>query len=435
MLAPSRILLALIVLGACADPDLDDGPDGRDDEFLKGDDLRGGQSIVDGTDAARGVLRVANRAHAEELGAGGVGLYPRTVASLLTHRLGPDGEAGTADDRTVATLAELDGLPWVGEGSLRRLLVYARTHGFDAPAACEATSPRAVPAALVIGPDDGAAPVLERIAAARRSLDVVIYQLSSDEVIQALGAAAARGVRVRVILDGKQAPNARVAGRLQGMGVAARLSSTDFVYTHQKTIVFDEREALISTANLDHHGLHGGRNHGVVTADWQDVDDLVALFHADWNALSPDLSCTRLVVSPVNAGRRILSLIASARDSVDVEAMYVIDPGVIEALLAARRRGVAVRVLLNDLARALGDEAAGQTLASGGVEVRRAAGFFVHSKMLIVDGERLFAGSENFSRNSLYNNREVGVVMSRDEIDLGRVRATFEHDWARSSPQ
>jgi hypothetical protein len=77
---------------------------------------------------AFGMLRVVN-----ELGFVAldheVGLDRQAAASILAHRAGPDARSGTADDRFVADLAELDELYWLGEDNLWRIQAYALLEG------------------------------------------------------------------------------------------------------------------------------------------------------------------------------------------------------------------------------------------------------------------------------------------------------------------
>ena len=50
-------------------------------------------------------------------------------------------------------------------------------------------------------------------------------------------------------------------------------------------------------------------------------------------------------------------------------------------------------------------------LESGGVQVRYSTTLYMHAKLIIVDSTLGFTGSENFSSNSLDNNRELGIVI------------------------
>jgi cardiolipin synthase len=302
------------------------------------------------------------------------------------------------------------------------------------PPACEATSPRPGKVEVVVTPDDGAARLLDLLAKATTSVDVTIYQLYSRDVIGALTAAAKRGLRVRVIQDWKEASDTTLA-TLREAGVLVKESSRSFRFTHQKTVIADGKTAFVFSGNFDRRSFGSGRNFGAVLDDQDDLEDLVELFEADWNERAPNLACTRLVVSPVNARARLLALIASATTTLDVEAMYVTDDSVIDAITAAKARGIAVRVLLNDPSHDLGDstEAVGR-MTKAGIAVRRSGALFVHAKLLVVDGRHAFVGSENFSTNSLDSNREAGLVVSTPSADVGRIVSTFEADWTPAPP-
>ncbi|MSP59643.1 MAG: hypothetical protein EXR72_04755 [Myxococcales bacterium] len=186
------------------------------------------------------------------------------------------------------------------------------------------------------------------------------------------------------------------------------------------------------SGNFANSSFDEGRNYGVVDNDWQDVDDLGALFEADWSQKKPDLACTRLPVSPVNARARLLALIDGARTTLDIEALYLNDSALLKAVAAAQRRGVVVRLLINDPSFGLGDGSAERGLKTAGVAVRRSGALFIHAKVLIIDGGALFVGSQNFSRSALDSNREVGVVVGKKELDLARVQRTFDQDWGAS---
>jgi phosphatidylserine/phosphatidylglycerophosphate/cardiolipin synthase-like enzyme len=429
--------LAFILCG-CSAADVPDLPDddaaaeaSPDESFMAADGRALG--MTDTSDDGRAVVRAANLATVDELvSSDAVGLVATSAKSLVAYRRGPDGVDGTADDRTIATLAELDAVPWIGKRSLTHLLAWARAQGFAAPKSCGVAGPRATSGPVLVTPDDGPAPFVQLIAGARRTIDVVMYELSSADVIQALEDATQRGVRVRVIVDRQQYANPGLVGRLNAAGVQAKLSSTAFTYTHEKTIVVDRRVALIFTGNLDHFSLQNGRNFATLDTAWQDIDDLEALFAADWAGVAADLTCTRLVVSPVNSRGRILDVIGAAKSSLDIEALYITDADVIQAILDAHGRGVAIRVLINDPSFGFGSAATGQRLVAAGVPARRSSTtHFVHAKTIVVDGTSAYLGSENFSTNSLLANREVGAWFAAGELDVARMSQTFATDWGR----
>jgi phosphatidylserine/phosphatidylglycerophosphate/cardiolipin synthase-like enzyme len=48
--------------------------------------------------------------------------------------------------------------------------------------------------------------------------------------------------------------------------------------------------------------------------------------------------------------------------------------------------------------------------------------------MMIADGARAFVGSENFSANSLDDNRELGVLIADFGV-ITTLNQTFQQDW------
>jgi cardiolipin synthase A/B len=71
------------------------------------------------------------------------------------------------------------------------------------------------------------------------------------------------------------------------------------------------------------------------------------------------------------------------------------------------------------------------TIKQGGVQVRGDPQLYMHAKIILVDGQRAFVGSENISTQSLDQNRELGIIVS-DTAVLSKLQATFQHDWGVS---
>jgi cardiolipin synthase len=105
------------------------------------------------------------------------------------------------------------------------------------------------------------------------------------------------------------------------------------------------------------------------------------------------------------------------------------DDGVTDALCAAARRGVVVRVRMTFQRRWV---AALNRLTACGAQVsdpREGAGLYIHAKAIVVDGREAFVGSQNFSVQSLQYNRELGLVTSNRTIVAGLSRS-FRADFS-----
>jgi phosphatidylserine/phosphatidylglycerophosphate/cardiolipin synthase-like enzyme len=63
-------------------------------------------------------------------------------------------------------------------------------------------------------------------------------------------------------------------------------------------------------------------------------------------------------------------------------------------------------------------------------------GFYIHAKAIVADygtsTAKVFLGSENFSDNSLNDNRELGLIIS-DPAVLGGVESTFNADFGQTT--
>jgi phosphatidylserine/phosphatidylglycerophosphate/cardiolipin synthase-like enzyme len=119
-------------------------------------------------------------------------------------------------------------------------------------------------------------------------------------------------------------------------------------------------------------------------------------------------------------------LINGATKSLDIYAEVMRDRKVMDALFAARERGVAVRLIMTDD----GDDGdkERQELANAGVRVVIAKSLYIHAKMVLADNERLFIGSENFTATSMDQNRELGIITT-EPTAIARANQVFDKDF------
>ncbi|HEU0169403.1 MAG TPA: phospholipase D-like domain-containing protein [Chloroflexota bacterium] len=290
-------------------------------------------------------------------------------------------------------------------------------------------------AAVFVEPDDGPEPLLNELNAARSSIDVEMYLLTDRDVLVALEDAERRGVKVRMLLEehpyGEGAGNESAYSRLQRDGIAVRWTDDRrYKLTHEKAAVIDRREALILTLNLTASAFSRNREYGVVDRTPDDVAEVASIFEADWSGGTYTPSQPDLVVSPNNSRDKLQAIMGQAATSLEVESEEVQDDGVEQALVAAEKRGVNVRLVLSPAAAGQTDtNAAGVALLkSGGAQVRYMSKPYVHAKIVLADGKTAFVGSENISHQSLDLNREVGLFLSGPAA-VSRIASTFEQDW------
>jgi phosphatidylserine/phosphatidylglycerophosphate/cardiolipin synthase-like enzyme len=300
-------------------------------------------------------------------------------------------------------------------------------------------------------PHDTAAPILNAINSATKSIDLELYQLGDRTVIDALCAAAKRGVTVRVMLEPKTVGSsnyAMVSQALSAAGVSVQPTPPQFDSSHNvdhaKFMVIDQAEVLVGTGNLVRYGLGGN---GVAAANSRDfwvedsrapaVSEAGRLFAADW-ARQPTQSTdfTQLVVTPDNADSKILSVIDAAKTTLRVYNQSLDNPELVQHLLAAKARGVDVKVLLGCQPiphQRPKNDAVLQQLQAAGIGAEYLTTSYLHAKAVITETQA-FVGSQNFTNGGLTNNREVGEVLT-DPAALKSLTKQFTTDFASPGPQ
>jgi phosphatidylserine/phosphatidylglycerophosphate/cardiolipin synthase-like enzyme len=146
------------------------------------------------------------------------------------------------------------------------------------------------------------------------------------------------------------------------------------------------------------------------------------------------MSFRSLVVLPDDSAKPILDAIAAASRSLHVKMFVFSDAALLKAVLAARRRGVRVRVILN-AARRSGEEDNDQArdrLRRGGIEVIDSNPAFevTHEKSMVADETRAFVKSFNWATRNLTETRDYAVVTSHKH-EVREIIDCFHADWHR----
>jgi cardiolipin synthase len=154
-----------------------------------------------------------------------------------------------------------------------------------------------------------------------------------------------------------------------------------------------------------------------------------------------DMDANMFVSSPASGSESMhlmyLLVLAASDQSIDLAAAYFIpDPLITNALIAARHRGVRVRILMpgdntdSDAAR-MASKAAWGPLLLAGVEMYEYEPTMFHNKMLIVDRQMVSVGSTNFDLRSFQLNDEASLNVY-DARFAGRMTAVFDKDLSRA---
>lgn len=322
-------------------------------------------------------------------------------------------------------------------------------------------------------------PMLEAIAKAEHSITLETYIWGSgdisDKFIAALAERSRHGVKVHVLVDGMGALKFDDADqqRLIDAGV-------EFIYygrehwwqwkpninqrTHRKLLIVDGRVGFTGGMCIDDKWLGNAdsRDHwreiharvegpvvrqmqSVFITNWVQTTGRL-LMGRDYFPAEPPAAEGALALcyksgpneDPENARISYLVAIAAARKSIRIShAYFVPDDLAIEMLLAARRRGVRVEVIIPAINDSRFGRAASRSrwdpLLAAGVEFHAYQPAMYHAKVMIVDDIFLTLGSVNFDNRSFGINDEVNINV----LDRATARAgikLFEDDLRASKP-
>ena len=141
-----------------------------------------------------------------------------------------------------------------------------------------------------------------------------------------------------------------------------------------------------------------------------------------------------LVVLPEDSVKPILDAIGTASKSLRVKMFIFSDPALLKAVVAAQRRGVKVRVMLNSARRsgAADNDDTRKKLARAGIEVAEGNPEFdlTHEKSMVVDDATAFVKSLNWATRNLTGTRDYAVVTSHGR-EVREIVECFEADWHR----
>jgi len=282
--------------------------------------------------------------------------------------------------------------------------------------------------------------ILSMIEGAKKSIDFIQLEFHYDPAVKqvqdSLRAAVGRGVRVRGLLENNIKFNVKSVEYLKKYGIDAKLDTPEKM-THNKLFIVDGKEVLLGSTNLSEGSMERNNETNVRIGDEAIAEYLTRYFEKLWADsekepnMEPFTSGAITVITNRSYFKEVSSLLDGAKSSISV-LMYGIscskkDPSskinkFVDALIAASKKGVKVRVILdksnyNDAINAVNAHAK-ERLEAGGVQVRYDDEKVTsHAKLICVDGV-FVVGSYNWGRDAIDKRNECAVIV--------RDRAVYE---------
>ncbi|GHH01765.1 phospholipase D-like domain-containing protein [Comamonas sp. JC664] len=310
--------------------------------------------------------------------------------------------------------------------------------------------------------------MLEAIASARSRVHLEVYTFEREGIgarfLEALVAAARRGVAVKVVVDGWGSIGAsrHLTQTLKAAGAKVRVYNplTSLLTgrswrNHRKLLLVDDTVAFLGGVNIGDAYAAKGAQPG-----WADLAlelrgdicrQLGTTLHAGTSAL--ESGAVKLFLSGFGGGHRLRKRYLQAIDGAEREvvlahAYFLPDKGFMRALKRAARRGVSVRLMLAGRSDVLFARAATMRLyrdfLRAGVSIHEWTASTLHAKAALVDGQKLLVGSFNLDPLSLVNLETLVEVVEPSvaaqaqrwlDKHLRDARRVFLEDCARSGLQ
>jgi len=207
---------------------------------------------------------------------------------------------------------------------------------------------------------------------------------------------------------------------------------------HHKFAIFDDARVWVASANLTQRSFCRDNNNAIVV----DQAEIVAAYGNVFRRMFVDgtfgpvppeepvrggpyrvsFSPETPTTSPARWFNDLVAAIGAATTSAEASIHAFTRTEVSDALIAAHRRGVAVRVIVEET---YADELPAQALLAAGVPLHVGE---MHSKTLVLDGRTVVTGSANWSANAWSNNENS--LWIEDPAIAAAYRAEFERVFA-----
>ena len=266
-----------------------------------------------------------------------------------------------------------------------------------------------------------------------------VYELGDKDVLHALVAAKQRGVDVEVVVDGTESQSQSVAvPYLKQAGVQIRSLTIPGGISHIKLLVVNTKDGLEALMGGMNFGRESLFNHDASVFLMQATTAFEEVFQRDYQDAGGIFEEAPVYRSPLVVDRQIapamLAAIAKAQKNIEIEAFALTSRPFIQALLAAKSRGVVVKVVLDP--HASYQKKTAYELLQAGIDTcfyRPLQDELLHAKIMSIDdGNLFFIGSSNFSRQAFDINHEGDMELLHVATFGQRVDQDMQHMFAQS---
>ncbi len=268
--------------------------------------------------------------------------------------------------------------------------------------------------------------VLSVVNAAQKTLDVTSFDLNLPAFVDALVNAQKRGVKVRVVIDGKNGSqdmraDAADPGKsvdavqvLQKGGITVVDDGRSNGLMHDKLIIVDGKTLFMGSWNMSYNDTLRNNNNLLMITN----PTLIANYQAKFNelfvnktfgtkaqvkALTPSLTIEGMQIEnyfspPDHVMDKLIAYVQAAKKSVRFMAFTYTDKDLANAMIARAQKGVTVEGVIENRGASQG---AFPLFTCANLPVKTDGNkYTMHHKVIIIDDQTVITGSFNFTNSA-----------------------------------
>lgn len=287
--------------------------------------------------------------------------------------------------------------------------------------------------------------LVNEINSAKSSIDFAIYGYTKVPAIQnALLNAQKRGVNIRFVYDSDE-NNKNIYPDTLYLTSIIQNNNHDYSskIMHDKFFIFDNKTVLTGSANISNTDMSGFNSNAVIIINSPQIANYYSKefeqmysgkYHNQKSKIKTDCDdYFRVYFSPKDKAltTKVIPLINSAQKYIYIPAFLITHKELTDSLIAASKRGVAIKIILDATNTHSGSHSKIKALRDAKIQIKTEnwAGK-LHSKSIIIDDTYTIIGSMNFSKSGEVANDENLVIIKAPSIAIF-YKTFFQYLWKR----
>lgn len=282
--------------------------------------------------------------------------------------------------------------------------------------------------------------IVNQINSSNKSIDIALYGYTDIPAItEAIKKAMNRGVYIRFVydIDTKDSnlypETFRLANLIKNSNTDIGNKNYQGALMHNKFFIFDDENLITGSANLSNTDMSGFNSNAIIFIKSKEIANIYkeefeqmysAKFHNSKSKIENKEnipvgnSIISVYFSPTDStiNEMIIPMIDNAKHYVYMPIFIITHEKLVQALIAAKKRGVDVRLII-DATNTSRKDSLHNIMRKNKILVKSEnyAGK-LHSKSIIIDDKYVILGSMNFSKSGENKNDENVLLIENEEI-------------------